>query len=239
MDFLKLIPQVFFDVIGRIVPGAFCLVCLQATTESPIFAKVMCMVVPSQELRASSLVWILVVGASAYVTGHFMAPFVRYLERPPAQSSTPARPTWLSQLSRVLRATGEAILPFRRQVAVFDPKIWRQYDWLRLERPEVGGLVARIRAEYTMYGGFAVALIAMLIVAVAIAVHTWSMFPGDIWGYLRKADARSALMKAVVAGLGAALMLRRHVDTYRTFGRSVENFYRASEGAERWKSNFL
>jgi hypothetical protein len=28
---------------------------------------------------------------------------------------------------------------------------WREYDWLRMHRPDAGALVAKIRAEYTMH----------------------------------------------------------------------------------------
>jgi hypothetical protein len=114
-----------------------------------------------------------------------------------------------------------------------------QYDWLRLEKPEVGGLVARIRAEYTMYGGFAVALTLTLLLRFVVVVNDWIVFPDGMWRYPLTRQGTTGFLTAVAVAIATVMMLQRHRDTYRTFGRSVENFYLAAEGATHWKEEFL
>src|SRR4051812_23731171 len=90
MDGLKLIPQVFFDAIARVVPGAFCLVCLQAATRAPILQWIFQAVVPPGPLQTSSALWMLVVSVSSYVVGHLMSPAVKYIEWSPRPKSNPS-----------------------------------------------------------------------------------------------------------------------------------------------------
>ncbi len=46
-----------------------------------------------------------------------------------------------------------------------------EYDWLRALNPGAGALSAKIRAEFTMYNGLAVAMVP--VGAIAIASHAW------------------------------------------------------------------
>ena len=92
-------------------------------------------------------------------------------------------------------------------------------DWLRLERPEAGALVVRIRAEYTMYGGFAVAL------PLTAAVLLTRVLAEDA---LSRGDRLELCLVASGVLFFGVVMHKRQLDTYKTFGLSVHNFHKAA-----------
>src|SRR5437867_5916606 len=211
MDVLKLVPQVFFDLIARAVPGAFLLICLQASANKRMMPTLLALAAPNAKLQESALVWAIVVGSAVFATGHMMAPAVRFLESPPVATSVDI---WARMVNK--------LLPFRTRHQRLPKERWEQYDWLRLERPETGALVVRIRAEYTMYGGFAVALLLTTAVLLARVLAENALSRGDRLELFLVASG--ALFLGVV-------MHKRQLDTYMTFGLSVQNFHKAA--AER------
>jgi len=137
MDVLKLVPQVFFDLIARMIPGGALLLGLEVGSGNrDLVSSLLALAAPNAELQKSAIVWLVVMGSTVYALGHLMAPIVRLLEK---------------------------------RHETIPEHIWEHYDWLRLHRPEAGALVARIRAEYTMYGGFSV---AFLLTAVLLLIRT-------------------------------------------------------------------
>jgi hypothetical protein len=260
MDLLQRIPQIFFDVMARIVPGVCLLVLVQAVTERPIIRWMLEAVAPHPELQKSVVVLVLVLTTSAYVAGHLIGPIVQFMETPPdngkdktvtAKASTDAgeqtkpaskphkteRPPWVKRKAQMIHRAVFVFLPFSREKLLDNE--WKQYDWLRLEVPDVGGLVARIRAEYKMYGGLAVVLLVMGASGVMGTIRDWSAQPrwtiDDVFIW----SARGHLMFVAAAVIGVPVMVKRHFYTYGTFGKSVRNFYEAAEGRERWKETFL
>ena|SRR5437660_4076205 len=80
MDSLKLIPQIFFDLIGRVVPGALgvvaCLLLTGTTWESWLRFTL------GQSLATGSVsVAILIFLASAYVVGQLLSPVAKIVQR--------------------------------------------------------------------------------------------------------------------------------------------------------------
>jgi len=79
MDSLKLIPQVFFDLIGRVVPGAVAILAAlllsKATWESWLGATL------GMVLAQSASVSILVFVAGAYVAGQLLSPLAKLVQR--------------------------------------------------------------------------------------------------------------------------------------------------------------
>jgi hypothetical protein len=80
MDSLKLIPQIFFDLIGRVVPGALgvvaCLLLSGTTWESWLSATL------GTSLATNSLpVAILMFLAAAYVVGQLLSPVAKLVQR--------------------------------------------------------------------------------------------------------------------------------------------------------------
>jgi hypothetical protein len=76
------------------------------------------------------------------------------------------------------------------------------YDWLRLNKPDVGALCARIRAEFTMHNALSVAFLAVTVMAYIAGEYWW----------------------AVASGSAAPLMAFRGATTEKTFQKTTRKF---------------
>src|SRR5512146_2882570 len=172
MDALKLIPQLFYDVISRVVPGVVALVLIAAALGRALGALVAGPFRGPGALSSSALfLGIGVIGAS-YIAGQMVAPVSAFYERhvvtrllprdfwlmPAALGPTSPYPDALQLfLLRELGLSDEnrGMATARFRVAVF---VW--YDWLRVWQVQAGARVEKIRSEYRMFGGVAVAALA-------------------------------------------------------------------------------
>lgn len=130
MESLKIIPEIFFDLIARVVPGGVGLVaylllsgkswqsCLDTSLGS--------------SLAGSLSVAILIFLVAAYLVGQLLSPAAKLVQR-----------------------IGEDLPNWIREKV---PKA-EDYDWLRLHYPAAGDQCAKIRAEFTMHNGLAVVLL--------------------------------------------------------------------------------
>lgn len=79
MDSLKLIPQVFFDLIGRVVPGAVAILAAlllsKATWESWLIAAL------GKTLAESATVSVLMFFVGSYVAGQLLSPLAKVVQR--------------------------------------------------------------------------------------------------------------------------------------------------------------
>jgi len=92
---------------------------------------------------------------------------------------------------------------------------WREYDWLRMHRPDAGALVAKIRAEYTMHYSLAAAFTIGLVAGTAMhALGTAGAPP--LWGLIALATL-------------TALSLWRGRDTEKIFADSARQFYAVAQ----------
>lgn len=128
MDALKLIPQVFFDLIARVVPGVVVLILLCLTIPGFAWANIL-RLIAGGELNDKNVFGFVVISALAggYILGQLIAPLGKGLE---------------TVVSRKVR------IPLC---------IWHKYDYLRMYCPDSGALSAKIRAEYTMQFSLAAA----------------------------------------------------------------------------------
>ncbi|WP_273457647.1 hypothetical protein, partial [Nevskia ramosa] len=93
---------------------------------------------------------------------------------------------------------------------------WRQYDWLRVHRPDAGALAAKIRAEYTMHFSLAAAFLLGLLIA-------------TYWTFVSP-DAASNPWWRLIALIGLiALSLYRGHGTVKTFCASVNDLYAVAQ----------
>lgn len=185
MDVLKLIPQIFFDLIARVVPGIASLLIFACVWPGCDWA---CFLDHSaaghlNEMNVFAFAFFVPLGAG-YVIGHLIAPIGK----------------WLRQLTE--------------QEPVTEP--WRQYDWLRVHRPDAGALAAKIRAEYTMHFSLAAAFLLGLL----IAIYSTIVLPVPVsipWWRL-----------IVLSGLTALSLYRGH-ETVKTFCGSVNHLYAVAQ----------
>jgi len=226
MDALRVIPQVFFDLIARMVPGAVAL--FLSALAVPGSWPVLSNGIKSgpQVVQESGALWFVTLFLASYSVGQILAPLARALQ---------------SSIDRLLPKKGvvahfygtperEALHPqahfFREELGeTYDEQhersIWIWYDWLRVYVPGAGELVARIRAEYTMYSSLSVAFAIACVVRIPLLTFT----------------TRDLTFLACMLAL-SALMAFRYRQTEYTFRQSVTNFYFVCRGAFdlRWKA---
>lgn len=212
MEALKLIPQIFFDLIARVVPGAVALLLLHL--EIPGFWGSLLEGLSANKLdsgNATIFVFMTLLGLS-YVVGQIVAPFGKLLEKAGPHIGTLA----------YLFADG--VDPKRPIISIFreelgnptaynrscEKVIWYWYDWLRVHAADAGALAAKIRAEYSMYYGLSV-VFALGAIGELIARRSTGSLPW-LWVVL------------TLVAL-AVLMFMRGRDTDWTFRKSVCNLY--------------
>jgi hypothetical protein len=130
MDALKVVPQIFFDAIGRVVPGSVAIVMYflffdpkwnqwKACVDGALAGRSV-----DQESPVGFVVLSLLM--SAYVAGHLLSPLTKAVQR-----------------------IGERIpAPLKKHDSA-------AYAWLRMHKPDAGAHCAKLRAEFTMYNSLA------------------------------------------------------------------------------------
>jgi hypothetical protein len=139
----KLIPQVFFDLLARSVPGSVALgswiVLLGEDPWSRLLNALLGGHLDSDNaLGAATLVFFFL----SFVVGHVVAPFAKGVQR------------FNERTGLVKKDTGAG----------------REYDWLRAHHPDAGALCAKIRAEFTMYNALSVVFLAIAMMAIDAGV---------------------------------------------------------------------
>ncbi len=146
MDVLKIIPQSFFDLIARVVPGAVGLIAyllLYSTSWDSIVTTLFGQV--TGEAGASTMIFIFL--GCSFVIGQLISPAAKLLQR-----------------------FGEKFYPKKEKN--------NYYDRLRLEKPYVGALCAKIRAEFTMHFGLAAVFV------ISSILYPFSLIKGNLWVYV-------------------------------------------------------
>jgi hypothetical protein len=198
------IPNVYFDLIARVIPGCLFLFTIDRVTPRHAVSAITDVFIPPK-LAESTTPWMLVIISAGYILGHAFSPIVRFLER---------RPKWIKD-NNILKN----MFPFWRSEEATSEKATElgvAYNKLRRQKPALSALAIRIRAEYTMYGGFAVAiaitlLVAFLRMSVGLIHHTFHLTMD--WGNW---------LILIIAVLSVPIMLQRHLDTWRRFRDTVE-----------------
>jgi hypothetical protein len=157
MEFGKLVPQIFFDILARFVPGAVLLcswiVFLGQDDWQQLLNAVLGGNLHDDNALPASMLAVLFL---SFLLGYLLAPFTRGVQRlnedPPLMSKVTRR-RWLAK-----DADAEA-----------------RYDWLRAHQPDAGALCAKIRAEYTMYYGLSAAFLAVAVMASLGGALVWAL----------------------------------------------------------------
>jgi hypothetical protein len=184
MDALRLVPQLFFDLLARVVPGVVLLVVVAALHPSKSWPELLDLAAGNKLAAENvfSFAFFVPLGLG-FVLGHLIAPI------------------------------GKTMGSWVRHPGFKAP--WREYDWLRMHRPDAGALVAKIRAEYTMHYSLAAAFGIGLVAGIAMHALGTSGAP-SIWSL------------AALAVL-SALSLWRGRDTEKTFANSTRQFYAVAQ----------
>lgn len=153
MEFGKLIPQIFFDILARWIPGltvsvAWILLLGHSAWSSALNLVLAGHLDNNNALPAVSLSLTVV----PFIVGYLIAPFAKGVQRGNEHSWRFLPGQWVSE----------------------DKAAGNGYDLLRLQYPDAGALCAKIRAEFTMYNALAVA--AALIALMAILAGRYYIF---------------------------------------------------------------
>ena len=140
MDALRLIPQLFFDLLARVVPGVVLLLIVAALHTNGGWKDLLNIAAGGRldPENAFAFAFFIPLGVG-FVLGHLIAPI------------------------------GKTLGGWVRHPGFKAP--WREYDWLRMHRPDAGALVAKIRAEYTMHYSLAAAFAIGLVAGIAMHAH--------------------------------------------------------------------
>jgi hypothetical protein len=157
-EFGKLIPQVFFDVLARYVPGAVLLGSWIILVGQHGWAHLLNVLLAghldgSNALPTATLVLLFM----PFVVGYVLAPFAKGVQRGNEHH------WWL--------------LP-RKWGVREDKPAGNGYDWLRVNFPDAGALCAKIRAEFTMHNALSVAFLAITAMACLTGEYYWAIVSG-------------------------------------------------------------
>jgi SAM-dependent methyltransferase len=158
MEFGKLIPQVFFDVLARYVPGAVLLGSWIILLGQHAWAHLLNVLLAghldgSNALPAATLVLFFM----PFVVGYVLAPFAKFVQRGNEHH------WWL--------------LP-RKWGIKEDKAAGNAYDWLRVNNKDAGALCAKIRAEFTMHNALSVAFLPITVMAGLAGDYYWAIASG-------------------------------------------------------------
>ncbi|MFC7496511.1 MULTISPECIES: hypothetical protein [unclassified Nocardioides] len=162
----ELVPQVFFDVYARYVPGlvlfgSWVLLLGQDAWRGLLDTVAGGQLDSDNALPIATLVLIFV----PFVVGYLIAPLAKLVQRGNEHGwrLPPLRTRSASEASRKRHP--------KNWWVTSDKGAGRGYDWLRAEHPQTGAYVAKIRAEFTMHNALAVAFGAICVMA--LWAHEW------------------------------------------------------------------
>jgi hypothetical protein len=239
---LGVIPNAYFDLIARVMPGCLFLFAINQVSSKNIVALIIDAFVPYGELRGSTTAWLLVTASASYILGHAFSPLVRFLEEGPQWTETVREKFPQKNKNKDNKQQNENNENKQQPVKLRErivycclPPFWRSpeateanrkqlhedYNKLRIQSPAVAAMAIRIRAEYTMYGGFAVAIAITLVVALIHVLK--SLGQRKLGLYLQGVTLDQWLLLG--AGiLAVPTMLYRHLHTWNRFRKTVGHF---------------
>ena len=157
MEFGKLVPQIFFDILTRFVPGAVLLSSWIVFLGQDDWRRLLDALLGGNLHDDNALpVSMLALLFLSFLLGYLLAPFTRGMQR--LNEAPPL----------VTKVT-------RRRWFANDPDAEARYDWLRAHQPAAGALCAKIRAEYTMYYALSAAFLAVAVMASLGGALAWAL----------------------------------------------------------------
>src|SRR5919112_5099369 len=170
----ELIPQVFFDILARHVPGLVLVGSWIILLGQEDWPGLLSTVVGGQLSSGNAfLTAALVMLFVPFVVGYVMAPFAK------AVQLGNERGWWLPpRPSRSVYESGERRWRPKDWWVVSDPAAGEGYDWLQENATDAGALSAKIRAEFTMYNALSVAFLAITVMACIAGKYSWAVPSG-------------------------------------------------------------
>ncbi|MFF5290215.1 hypothetical protein [Paractinoplanes globisporus] len=198
----ELIPQVFFDMFARYIPGlvlfgSWILLLGQDDWQSLLSTVVGGKLDSGNALPVATLALLFV----PFVVGYVIAPLTKAVQRGNERGWwLPGRP------SRSVYESGLRTWRPKYWWVLSDEAAGEGYDWLRKNASQAGALSAKIRAEFTMHNALAVAFLLITVM---------SCLAGEYWW-------------AAASGLATPLMAFRGATTEGTYHKTTRKLYEAA-----------
>jgi hypothetical protein len=226
METLKLIPQLFYDLIARVIPGLTAIAAFSFAADIKMGMLLSGLFEGSKTLQESTFVLSTTAIFCAYLIGHFIGILSDLFERRIARKLFPS---FFHNLKSAITATDGRYSPelknfFIKKIGfnqkkvdpesisdgIYTTSIFVWYDWLRVNDPDAGARAAKVRAEYRMHGGISVVMILTII------MHGFSIvFKNSTFN----------IYLIVVSSVIGAFSLWGLARTYRMFQWNVMNQY--------------
>ena len=198
MNDIKVIPQVFYDVIARIIPGTVAILALMSASNRKLQDVITILFNGSTELTNSTFVLILTLLVLAFLLGHFISALsdfflLRWILTKPLRSFFKILQDTLNELcndnlekrvSQLIEDTVGSSTPTQEEVTQkphkekskrVEPEVaafYLWYDRVRVLNPDVGSRLAKLRAEYHMRERIAQALLIALLLHILLFIFT-------------------------------------------------------------------
>ena len=154
MNISIIIPQVFYDVIARIMPGFF--FCVLALLSFPEWKDYLSPLAHAGEINlAESVGHGVVYAALCYLLGWLFSAY---------------------QLGSKREDTRE-----KHQIIAGNKSFKKMYQWIRLSHPTAGFRIVKLRAEARMFQATRTATIVVVVLAVAYVVVLLAFFSPSVW----------------------------------------------------------
>ncbi|HHJ16361.1 MAG TPA: hypothetical protein ENJ80_06645 [Gammaproteobacteria bacterium] len=184
MEVAKIVPQFFYDVIARVIPGTAAIIGASVAMGYDIVNITVAPFGGSTKLLNSSFFFVTMLFGYSYVAGHLINPLGDIL-RPLIEKLFPGQ----FHILRTEISTENGSLPENmrdllaketdmndscpvpdgtqaQNKGIYTSLLFIWADWLRLERPDVGARLVKLRAEYRMQIGLTVAATITLLLHV-------------------------------------------------------------------------
>ncbi len=166
MKSLELIPQVFYDLISRIIPGFIGIFLIGISTEIQLHKFPALIFKGSETFQNYGLFLFLFWIVAAYLLGQVIALFSSLYEQIVVKNMFPKYFNILYQslfVKDIFAKREKDILmnevkDEKKDERIIQLKIWAWYDWLRVNHSEAGARCAKVRAEYRMHAGISVVM---------------------------------------------------------------------------------
>lgn len=205
MEALKFIPQLFFDLIGRMVPGFLAMLLGLLVYYQTGYD------IAWREITETSF-WVLSI--FAYIIGHLVAPLTKFIQRKNERFS------WLISDDKTECPDDKKEEKDDLYAKKKNDKIRSQkYNWLRLNQPDAGGLCAKLRAEFTMYNSFSAIFLIFTIIEMIMGIANLIIGASHLTFWTTG---------AAFLVLFAFMAARGH-EGEETFGKDVKKFYELAD----------
>jgi hypothetical protein len=202
MDGLKIVPQIFYDLIGRVIPGGVAIFAFATSLNLKVGEVINKVLDGTPALQQSSFVLTMIFLIAAYIIGHLIVPLSHLLssimsrfdvlksfhilegivsedEKIKKRYSKGPLKGIKDSLTALIEEDSEMekVSRFERSNRQYTDIIFLWYDRLRMENADIGDRLTKLRAEHEMHRALAVVLFTVLL----LHPGGWELHRSGLW----------------------------------------------------------